>query len=239
VLFVTAGEARQKFDFRWTVLFAASVSISSVSLLQLSVAGVAFVSAVAAIMVLAGLAARRLLVEVSAAAHVAYVERLRTVIAMVILLGAAALNHSNKTVVVICAAVMLWIVSLNSFLQVGVRFAPGQIRFFPYVQFIGDIWVAIFLAIWGVDWWIVAGVVAFAASTAMVAVAERDRRLLPVVILFASALSLVGLPIAARLFAVYLIVSTALCSWSAHHLVMLANHLRRLTASESDVSATH
>ena len=239
MLFVTGPEARQKFDLRWTVLLAASILLGSISLLRLSPASATFVSMVASGMLIAGLAARRLLVEVSGASQLAFVARLRTVIAVVVLIVAAALNHSSKTVVMISAAVMLWTVSVSSFLQVGARLAPAQLRFFPYVQFVGDIWVAIFLAVWGADWMIVAAVLAFAAPTAMVAVPERDPRLLPIVILSAAALFLFGIPTSARLFAIYLTATIALCAWSAHHLIVLANHLRDLTASASDGSATH
>ena len=234
---MTMSGVEQKFDLRWILLWAASVLLSSVSLLRLLLASAAFVTSVAASMLLSGLAARRFLTGDAAATQLAFVERVRTVAAVLTLIAAAALNHSNKAVVMTCAAVMLWTVSVNSFLQIGARFAPAHSRFLPYVQFMGDLWVAIFLAVWGADWMLVAAVLAFAAPSAVVMVPERSPRLLPVVILCAAAIFLFGIPASARLFAVYLASTIALCSWSAHHLILLANHLRPLKASASDGSA--
>jgi hypothetical protein len=134
---------------------------------------------------------------------------------------------------------LVWLVSVSSFLQIGARYAPTQSRFFPYVQYLGDFWIAIFLAVWGVPWMLVAGVLALATPTAMVAIPRRDARLLPVIVLSVAALFLFGIPPEGRLLGIYLIAVITLPAWSSHHLVLFSNHLRAVTASASDVSATH
>lgn len=244
---MTLQSAKQKFDLRWTVLAAASVLLSSVSLMQLSKTSAALVVMTAVGILISGLAARVLLVRptdpvqsrIQFHAEFRLVQRLRVFAAVgLIALGAAA-NHSNTVLLVVLASAMLWLVSVSSFLQIGARYAPAQARYFPYVQYLGDFWIAIFLAVWGADWMVVAGLLAVAAPTAMVAVSQRDPRLLPVVILSAAALFLFGIPPEARLFGLYLIATVALPAWSAHHLMVFAQHLRELTASASDVSATH
>lgn len=233
---MTAGEAKQKFDFRWLVLTGALTVLASVSLLRLSWASVGFTALVLTGVIVNGVAARRLLDHEQATLHFLYVQRLRMCAITLIMPCAAYLVRSNRALLMIVAAIALWLVSVSSFLQIGARYMPAQIKFLSYVQYIGDFWVALFLAIWGADWLIVAGVLAMAAPSANAAVQERDPRLLPVVVISAAALFLFGIPPTARWFAVYVIATIALSAWSAHHLVLLATHLRSLTASASDGS---
>jgi hypothetical protein len=235
----TPQGARQKFDFRWTVLAAASILLASVSLLELSPSSAALVGMVAAGMLVAGFAARRLLIAALVQQQFRLVQRLRLLVGAAVILIAAALNRHNETLILILAVVLVWLVCISAFLQIAGRYAPAQANFFPYVQYLGDFWIAIFLAVYGSPWMLVAGVLAIAAPTAMVAIPQRDKRLLPVVILSVAALFLFGIPPEGRLLGIYLIAVVALPAWSAHHLVLLANHLAGLTASASDESATH
>jgi hypothetical protein len=236
---MTLDAAQQNFDFRWTVLGASSVLLGSISLLQLSRASGALVALVTLGMLVSGTAARRLLKQGSALRQFLFTQRIRMAAGTGLIVLAATINHSNRALLMILAAAILWLVSVSAFLQIGTRYAAGRLNLFPYVQYIGDLWIAIFLAVWGADWMVVAGVLAIASSTAMVAAPVLDRRLLPMVLLSVAALFLFGIPPAARLFAIYMIATISLSTWGAHHLVVLANHLRGLTVSASDGSATH
>ena len=236
---MTTQEACQKFDFRWTVLAASSILLASVALLEFSRSSQALVAMTAAGMLVSGVAARRLLNSDSTALQFRLIQRLRLVVGGAAILVAAAVNHSNETLVMILAVALIWLVCVSAFLQIGARYALARSKFFPYVQYLGDFWIAIFLAVYGAQWMLVAGVLAIGAPTAMVAIPERDKRLLPVVILSVAALFLFGIPPEGRLIGIYLIVVVALPAWSAHHLVMLAEYLAGLTASASDGSTPH
>ncbi len=235
----SAESAQQEFNFRWTLLAGASILLASAALLQLSRSSEAMVALVAAGMFIAGFAARRLLATDSTTHHFRVVQRLRLIAGAATILCAAVLDHGNRTVVLILSVVLLWLVCVSAFLQIGARYAPAQANFFPYVQYLGDFWVAIFLAVYGSPWMLVAGILSLAAPTAMVAIPPRDKRLLPVIVLSVAALFLFGIPPEGRLLGIYLIAAVALPAWAAHHLVLLARHLAALTASASDGSATH
>ena len=234
---MTLDDAKQKFNLRWTLLGGAVAIAASLQLLQLSRASAFFATACVASMTLAGCAARGALTSGAPAPHFMFVQRGRMIILAVGILAASIHARNNRIVLLILAAAALWLISVSGFLQIGMRYAPTQARFFPYVQFFGDLWIAIFLAIWGVNWMYVAGVLAVAAASAIVAVPSRDTRMFPVVFLSTAALFLFGIPPASRGFAIYLIATLTLCAWSAHHMMMLANHLRSTTASAWDGSA--
>src|SRR5438067_2224765 len=119
---MTATDARQKFDFRWTVLGAAVTGAASLALLQLSWASAGFVAFAVVGVFIGGLAARRLLVHDDATRQFMLVQRARMLAIAGIVLAAAALVRSNERSLMVIAAIALWIVAISSFLQIGARY---------------------------------------------------------------------------------------------------------------------
>lgn len=235
---MTADEARQRFDFRWTVMGAAVTAAASIAFLWLSVAGFSFVGLSALGVLTSGFLARRLLTRANDATHFRMAQRLRLGVITACCVVALILFRGVSSVVMTVAAVLLWLVFVNAALQWAARYPIFSQRALVYVQFIGDVWVALFLMVWGVNWLVVAGVLAFASSTARNGGEPRDGRLLIVQVFSCAALLVIGSPLAIRAFSLYLFLVVTACAWSADHLVVLATDLRRITASASDGSTT-
>ncbi len=233
---MTQTEARQKYQFRWTVLGAAVVLLSSASLLQLSSASGSFVGLIVASVLGSGWLAQRHLQQEGGHQGFQAAQRVRLALITILTLVAIASCHADLRLVMIAAGLMLWTAAVSAFLQITARNTPGQIALLVYVQYAGDYLAALFLVISGMNWLLVAGALVFAGSTASVAGQNRSARLVPSVILSAAALFLFAIPPSARLFAIYLTAIVALATWSAHHWLVLADHLRGLTASASDGS---
>ena len=230
---MTTEQARQKFDFHWTVVGASVVLVASISLLHLSLASLSLVAISAVGVVAAGLLARRFLTREFELRHFLLSSRMRLLLVGALCAAALFIQRSNPSAVMSIAGILLWTSCIGVALQIAARYSTPP-KLLPYVQFVGDFWTALFLVLLGANWLVIAAVLAFAGATSMVAVEERDRRLLILEGLSTAALLVIVVPVAARGFGCYLLAVVVLTIWSADHLVVLATHLRIATVSGSD-----
>ena len=224
---MTLVEAKQKFDFRWTVLSAVTVTSSSFALLRLSWSSAALAGIAALTMVVSGYMARQILTEEKGSAIRA--QRLRVAAIVLAAIICAAIKHLDQRLIMFIALIMLWMASVNVFLQIAARYA-SQYTLLAFVQYLGDYLVAVFLVLAGADWLVIAALLVFAGATAAAAAGKREQRLLLFTALSAAGLFMGGIPASARFLSVYLTLLVFVATWSAGHLVALASHAR---ASES------
>src|SRR3954465_11323879 len=121
---MTLTSPRDRFDLRWTLLGSWTVLVSSPALLRLSWPSASFVAMVICASLASGLSARRLTAEQADAKYFQRAQLVRMAIAPASLILAAALNGSNRSLLLLLAAVALWLVSISSFLQIAYRHVP-------------------------------------------------------------------------------------------------------------------
>jgi hypothetical protein len=231
---MTIYEARQRFDFRWTVLSTVVMVPASLALLRPSPASSFFPVMCGGGVAIAGYLASRRLSRPADADHIKLSQRLRLLMILGVFAAAIILFRNVPSVLMLLGALGLWSICVNVAVQIGVRY-PISHKNLLYVQFVADLWVALFLMFVGANWLVIAGVLTFAACTARVADAS-DQRLLVLQLLASAALLVVSAPIAARAFSVYLFVVVAIAAWSSHHLLALATYLHSVTVSASGES---
>src|SRR3954467_15512984 len=103
---MTLLEAKQKFDFRWTVLSAITVTSSSFALLRLSWPSAALVGSSVLGMAVSGRIARQLLTAAKGSAI--WAQRLRVAAIVLAAIICAGIKHSDERLVMFIALMMLW-----------------------------------------------------------------------------------------------------------------------------------
>jgi hypothetical protein len=234
---MTLDEGKQKFDQRWTVLGGAVTVCSSVALLQLSASSITFVALSVTAIASAGFLARRFISHTPSSRDTLIALRLRLALFMAMAPLSIRYQRTDRSALLIVATMLLWSVCVNLGLQIAVRYSVGKKTTLPYVQFVGDFWVALFLMLAGANWSVVAGGLVFYATTAQVINQERDSRLMVVTVIASASLLVMGSPTGIRAFTIYLFLVIVFTTWSADRLVTLAKHLRLVTVSASDGSA--